>query len=172
MDGLLTFEHGEVRLGNKLVPGVMKSQRIGGAVRFDETERDGLSGKAKTPMGWEDCAITLTVVLDTDEDGQSCYTKLAELDALFRGHDNGVNPRVLDVANPHVMARGIERVVFSRLDSSEDNQSDAIKATLGFTEHRPPIVRAEQRAVTTEGGRPASTATNPGLDPAIGERSR
>lgn len=168
-DGLLSFAHGEIRLGKNVVPGILRDMRVRGGVRFDESERDGLSGKAKTPMGWEDCAITLVVDMLTDETG-SCYAKLTALDALFRGHDNGANPRVLDVANPHVTARGIERVVFSRLESAETDQDDIIMATLGFTEHRPPVIRAEQRAGSSQEGRP--TSTEPGLDPAVAERSR
>jgi len=170
MDGLLTFAHGEVRLGSRTVPGILRSQNIGGRVRFDESERDGLSGKAKTPTGWEDCDISLTVDLLTDEAG-TCYDKLAELDGLFRGHDNNANPRVLDVANAHVTARGIERVVFSGLDSAETDQDDVISATLRFTEYRPPVVRMEQRVGAVVDA-VSGAYKGPGLDPAIGERSR
>lgn len=166
MDGMLTFAHGEVRLGSNLVPGILKSMRVCGSVVFDEAERDGLSGKTKTPRGWDDCAITLGVELLTDN--TNCYDKLARLDALFRGHDNGANPRVLDVANPHVTARGIERVVFAGLDSSETDQDDVIMASLRFTEHRPPIIRAEKRVGTVS----VKVGIGPGLDLSIGERSR
>jgi len=166
MDGMLTFSHGEVRLGSKLVPGILKSMRVRGAVLFDEAERDTLSGKTKTPKGWDDCAITVAVELLTDS--TTCYDKLASLDELFRGHDNGANPRVLDVANPHVTARGIERVVFSGLSSSESDQDDVIMATLKFSEYRPPIIRAEKRVSKTV----TATSTEPGLDTSIGERSR
>lgn len=162
MDGLLTFAHGQIRLGAKTVPGLLRDMRVGGAVRFDESERDGLSGKAKTPMGWEDCTISLTVDLLT-EHSSSCYDKLAEIDALFRGHDNGANPRVLTVSNPHVTSRGIEKVVFSGLQSSETNQDDTLMAILKFTEHRPPIVRAEKRVSASN-----PSTQDPGLDHAIG----
>jgi len=164
-DGLLTFAHGEVRLGSATLPGMLRDLRVSGSVRFDEAEQDTLSGQTKTPMGWEDCAITLTVDLLTD-DASTCYDKLAELDGLFRGHDNGANPRVLDVANAHATARGIERVVFARLESSETDQDDMIAAMLGFTEHRPPIIRTEQRTAGS-----AQAAADPGLAPAISERA-
>ena len=166
MDGMLTFSHGEVRLGSKLVPGILKSLNVRGAVVFDEAERDGLSGKTKTPKGWDDSAITLTVELLTDE--TTCYDKLAALDALFRGHDTAANPRVLDVANAHVSARGVERVVFAGLDSSESDRDDVILATLRFSEHRPPIIRAEKRVGTLA----VKVGIGPGLDISIGERSR
>ncbi|WP_419787210.1 hypothetical protein [Pseudodesulfovibrio sp.] len=166
MDGLLTFSHGEVRLGSKLVPGILKSLNVRGSVLFDEAERDGLSGKTKTPKGWDDSVITLVVELLTDD--TTCYDKLAQVNALFRGHDNGANPRVLDVANAHVTARGVERVVFAGLDSSESDRDDVILTNLKFTEHRPPIIRAEKRISRTA----TATSTEPGLAANIGERSR
>lgn len=162
MDGVLSFDHGIVRLGSKEVPGILRELRVRGSVRFDETEQDGHSGKVKTPMGWEDCAVTLTVELLTDEGG-TCYDRLNQVDALFRGHDNNANPRVLDVTNPHVTSRGIERVVFSGLESSETDQDDVIMAILRFSEDRPPVIRAEKRV-----GAKRSTTDEPGLDPIVG----
>ena len=167
-DGTLTFAHGEVRLGGSAVPGILRGLNIRGSVRFDESERDGLSGKAKTPMGWEDCDVSLTVELLTDE-ASDCYDKLGKVDALFRGRDNGANPRVLTVANAHVTARGIERVVFSGLDSRETDQDDVIEAVLKFIEYCPPVVRAEQRAGSRSG---QTTTSDPGLASAVAERSR
>ncbi len=149
MDGLLTFEHGEVRLGSVMVPGVLKSIRVRGAVVFDEAETDGLSGKTKTPKGWDDSAISITVALVTDT--TTCYHKLAQINTLFRRHDIRANPLVLDVANPHITARGVERVVFCGLMSAESNKDDVIVATLDFTEHRPPIVVAEKSCRNTSG---------------------
>ena len=36
----LTFEHGEVRLDNELVPGILQNLRVSGKVQFDEQELD------------------------------------------------------------------------------------------------------------------------------------
>ncbi|MGE4195449.1 MAG: hypothetical protein AB7E51_18855 [Pseudodesulfovibrio sp.] len=168
MDGVLTFFHGEIRLGSKLVPGILKGVQVRGTVVFDEAESDGLSGKLRTPKGWDDCAVTFTVELLTESDS-TCYDKLASLDALFRGYDNAANPRVLDVANPHITSRGIERVVFAGLDSSETDQDDVVLAVLNFTEHRPPVIRAEKRTANASA---ESQGSGPGLDASIGERAR
>lgn len=145
----LTFEHGQVRLGDAPVPGILKRHRIRSAVRFDEAEQDGLSGKAKIPMGWEDADIQLTVELLTD-DKDSCYDKLAALNGIFRGVDSKGNPLVLAVENVHCMARGVRRVVFAGLDSDESDQDDVITANLHFVEHVPAVTRVENR-VTAAG---------------------
>jgi len=161
----LTFEHGLVHLGDLVLPGVFKNQNIRNTVRFDEAEQDGMSGKVKTPLGWDDAAITLAVELLTDRES-SCYEKLAELDSIFKGHDNGGNPMVYDITNPHVTARGIHQVVFSGLDSSESDSDDVMQASLNFTEHNPPIVKVEQQ-VTASGPAPVAQGSEPEPDAEI-----
>lgn len=163
VDGYLRFEDGEVRLGGGIVPGVLVSKAVSAAVRFDQAEHDGLSGKAKVPLGWEDADITLVVDLLSDDTGD-CYDKLAEINRTFKGADNGANPKVYTVTNRHARARGIDQVVFSGLDSEEDDQSDVIRATLKFVEHRPPIVRREQQVSVSKqasGAAPTVAATPP-----------
>jgi hypothetical protein len=146
VDGYLTFENGEIRLGGYTVPGVLKSLYVNSRVKFDESEQDGLSGKVKIPMGWDDADITATVELLTDE-FKTCYDKLQELNKIFRGTNNGGNPNVYDITNSHSVARAVERVVFSGLSSSETDQDDVIAATLNFVEHIPPVTKIEKRVV-------------------------
>jgi hypothetical protein len=170
MDGYLTFEHGNVKLGGTLLPGILTSLRVKGDVRFDSASPDGMSGKTKTPLGWEDAAIVLALDLLT-ESGSDCYEKVGQLNALFKGYDNDANPRVLTVVNRHMAARGVERVVFSGFETAETERDDVIVATLSFTEHNPVITRAESAANQRVVGQGNNTK-DPGLAGGIGERSR
>ncbi|SHI73929.1 hypothetical protein ACQ0P8_04025 [Halodesulfovibrio aestuarii] len=161
MDGYITFEHGELRLGDTLVPGVLSRLSVDGKVRFDEAEQDGLSGKVKVPMGWEDAAVSVTMELLTDE-GSTCYDKLISLSRLYKGHDSGGNPMVYRTTNAHLAARNIDEIVFDGLNSSENNQSDSITVNLRFVEHNPPIQLVEKRSVSST--TPDTTANvDPGL---------
>ena len=55
----------------------------------------------------------------------------------------------------------MRRVIFSRLDTAENSQTDEIKATLAFVEHRPPIVKLERaQAKTPTSGELAEKANN------------
>ena len=148
MSRLLTFEDGEIRLAGELVPGIFSSLRVDGKVRFDEQKIDGASGKKKTPAGFEDCTVVMSLILGTDAES-TCYDKLTLVSGMFRAVDEKANPKVLDVANLHLRARGVRQVVFSRLESAEDTRIDEIKATLGFTEHNPPIIRTEKAQAKT-----------------------
>jgi len=166
VDGILSFGDGQLTLAGRIVPGILQSMTVAGQVRFDQAEQDGMSGKVKVPMGWEDADITLVVELLTEE-GSTCYDKLAALSRIFKGTDNGGNPKIYDVVNTHALARGIERVVFSGLSSQETDQDDVIAANLSFVEHVPPVTKVEERQAAkakTAAGAPATTAADPKLD--------
>lgn len=160
VDGRLTFEDGQVSLGGAALPGILVSQSVRGQVRFDEAEQDGLSGKTRMPMGWEDAEVVLVMDLLTD-DASDCYDKLAKLDAVFRGADTKANPKVYDVANRHLLARSINRVLFSGLESSETDEDDVIRCSLAFVEHKPPVVRQEERVAAKDAKDAASVSTAP-----------
>ena len=145
---LLTFEDGIVRLGGEALPGLLASLNIDGEVRYDEQKMDGQSGKKKTPKGFEDQVVTLTLTLCTDDE-TDCYEKLALLSPFFRKTTKQANPKIYTLVSRHAGARGIRQVIFDKLKSAETNQSDTITATLGFKEHRPPIVRTEAAKAKT-----------------------
>jgi len=160
IDGLLSWEDGEVRLGGQLIPGEFLDMSIRGAVRFDQSQQDSQSGKHKTPLGYEDADITLSLDLLCDEMGD-CYVKLAKINKVFKA-DRKANPKVYAVANRHCAARGIRNVIFSALDSSETDQDDVITVTLSFVEHLPPVIKREKQATATK-----AAAAKSGTAPAI-----
>jgi hypothetical protein len=167
IDGTLSFEDGEVRLDSQSVPGILVSHRVTGAVRFDRAEQDGLSGTVKVPLGWTDADITLVLDLLSDDSGD-CYDKLADLNGIFKGADNGANPRIYTLTGRHARARGIDQVVFSGLDSDEDDQSDVLRVTLAFGEYRPAIVRQEEQvAAAGSTASPSAATVTPAGEPAI-----
>jgi hypothetical protein len=82
--------------------------------------------------------------MDLLSDAESdCYDKLALLNGKFQGLDGKAKPQIYKVFGRQLQARGIENVVFSRLDSQEDDSSDMIAASLEFKEHNPPVIKRE-----------------------------
>lgn len=140
---LITFEDGVVTLAGEEVPSILHSLSVDDKVRFDEQKVDGSSGKKKTPQGFEDSEIMVSLYLVTDDDS-SCYDKLETLSGMFRKVDDTANPRIYTVANRHLLARGVRQVCFSKLQTAENDRTDEITATLGFVEHNPPIVKTEK----------------------------
>ena len=149
-DGRLSIDHGEVRLGGTLVPGVFAGMDVADSVRFDEAGMDNSSGKKKIPMGWEDSLVTLELDLLTDS--TTCYEKLARVNYIFKGMDNNSNPKVYDIVNVHTAARGVSQVVFKTLRSSEGSEDDVIRVTLEFEEHDPPTIPNELRKSSQTAG--------------------
>ena len=145
---LLVFEDGLIRLGDTELPGVLTELRVDGKVRFDQQKKDGSSGKKKTPKGFEDSDVMVTMLLLTDSESQ-CYEKLEQVSGLFRKIDKKANPQIYAVTNRHLLARGVRQVVFYKLQSSENNGSDEIRVTLGFVEHNPPVTKIEKAQAKT-----------------------
>lgn len=160
LDGALSWGDGEVRLGGELLPGSFLDMNIRGEVRFDESQQDSQSGRHKTPLGYQDADITLTLELLCDADGD-CYSKLKQLNKVFKS-DRRANPKVYAVANRHCAARGIRNVVFSELSSFESDQDDVITATLSFVEHLPPVIKRERQAAASR-----AAAARSGSAPAV-----
>jgi len=142
---LLSWEDGLVSIDGLDLPGLLVDQSVDCRVRFDEQSVDGASGKKRTPMGWEDAEVTLTLELLTDEgeEGQDCYDKLEAINAIFRGHDAQANPKIYQIDNRHLQARGVGELIFSQLSSYESDRDDAMMATLSFVENNPPVVKTE-----------------------------
>jgi len=163
-DGFLTFEDGVLSLDGESIPGVLVNSNILCDVKFDEAQSDQLSGKKKTPMGWEDAEIDFDYALLSDDDGD-CYEKLARVNALFKGYGDSAAPKILTPLNRHIQARGIEQVVFKSLGSRETNKDDVIVVSLHFVEHMPPIVQAEERVVKSDQAKTASGSA-PSVNPA------
>ena len=144
----LSFADGIVRLGGTELPGVLISLGVDGKVRYDEQKVDGTSGKSKTPMGWENHTVSISMVLPTDSESD-CYEKLEVLAGYFKKPDTKANPQIYAVANRHTQSRGIREIVFDRLQTTESETWDYIVANLGFNEHNPPIVKTESAAAKT-----------------------
>ena len=137
-----------IKLGDTELPGILTELRVDGKVRFDTQKKDGSSGKKKTPKGFEDSDVMASMLLLTDSESQ-CYEKLEQVSGLFRKIDKKANPQIYTVTNRHLLVRGVRQVVFSKLQSSENNQSDEIQVTLGFVEHNPPVTKIEKAQAKT-----------------------
>lgn len=164
----ILFIDGQISLDGNTIPGILRSLSVNGKVRFDEQKVDGASGKKKTPVGYEDCDISVSLYLCTDEESD-CYEKLEELAGMFKDVDGSANPKVYEVNSRHLSLWGIRQVVFSKLSTAENDKSDEITATLGFVEHTPPIVKLEKaQAKTPTAGELAKKAVEKAVSAATG----
>lgn len=153
LDNYLTFADGIITLGDKVLPGVLSSVHVGGGIRLDKSNLDQMSGTVKIFMGWEDSDVSITLDLLCDQQKQNgvmvdhtCYTKLDIINRMFKKADSAGCPLVYSIQLSHLTARGVRQVIFERLESCEDSESDVIQATLTFTEYLPDVIRREKQA--------------------------
>lgn len=139
-------EYGKVMLSGQLLPGEYQGMDVSGAVRINEEEAPGRSGKLKQATGYEDCTVTLSLLLKND-DQSSPYEKLKELVRFFRKTDKTAKPEVYTIVSHLTDAWGLDDVVFKDLKTSDPRDGDVIRASLEFVEWQSPLVAIEAKAV-------------------------
>ncbi|MCL6479366.1 MAG: hypothetical protein K6T65_13320, partial [Peptococcaceae bacterium] len=87
---------------------------------------------------------------------------------VFRKSPDQEKPGVYQFVNRHAQARNISEVIFSSLQTSEDNKSDKILVICEFIEHVPIQVTvatqvATQKDETATGGSSGSTTRSTGM---------
>lgn len=132
---------GRASLGGTDIPGTITRIYVKGALLFDNVAQIGSSKTEKTLQGFDDADITLNVeIFDKGNEDKSRYKLLTTLNKMFRSVENG-SPVTYSIANPHLLARGISQVLFSSLESIEEN--GYIACTLSFVEHAKAIAKQE-----------------------------
>ena len=142
---LITWEDGVVKIDGRELPGHLLDLSVDCRVKFDEQDVDGQSGKKRTPLGWEDAEVGLALCLTTEDPGTDCYEKLEVINSIFRSHDAQANPKIFNVDNRHLLARGVSELIFSGLSSTETEEDDTVVASLTFVENNPPVVKTETK---------------------------
>ena len=142
----ITDASGQIKLNDSFIPGIFQKLSIDNEVKYDQKSVSGSSGTKKQAVGFEDATVSVTYLLQNDEQSTP-YQKLQELVALFRSMDKSAKPQIYNIVNEHTAAFGIDRVLFKGIRTNEDNRKDYITATLDFIEWEPPVVKIEERAV-------------------------
>lgn len=126
----------ECLLGGVVLPVPPASMRIRQALKIDEIEIKGRSGKVKQPVGYEDAEISIELELCDREEGdavvETARERLEQLQKLFRASKEAL-PQPLEIVSVLTEACGIRRVLFKELEV-HDNELDFISATLQLTE--------------------------------------
>ncbi len=126
----------ECLLGGVVLPVPPASMRIRQALKIDEIEIKGRSGKVKQPVGYEDAEISIELELCDREEGdavvETARERLEQLQKLFRSSKEAL-PQPLEIVSVLTEACGIRRVLFKELEV-HDNELDFISATLQLTE--------------------------------------
>lgn len=155
---IITDASGAVKVGDTLLPGDFQSLSVDGEVIIDDVEIEGKAKKAKQINGYEDSTVTLTLKLRNDE-SSTPYDKLQQIQNVFK--KSGQNtPTVYDIYNRHLKVRGITKVIFSKLTSSENNENDTMDVSCEFEEYSPIDIQVVSSSSSSSGSSSSSNESS------------
>lgn len=146
---VITNELGNVKLGDKLLPGIYEGCEIRGAVKMDDIDVPGQSGKSTQPKGFEDATISLRIRLQNDENS-SPYDKAKILVDIFQKTDGNAKPFIYRIVNHLTDIWKIKEVIFKELVISDANYSDSLRADIQLRQYKPVMVKKETKVNPTK----------------------
>lgn len=151
---------GKVEVGGNTLPGIVQKITVFGELEYENVQQDNSSKTVKTLKGFKDAAITIDLSIVDPEDsampglGKTRYDELKKLNNIFRCTKDG-SPVVYWIGNPHLRARNISYVVFSGLQSTEEDWG--IVCSLTFVEHEKKIEKTQDKQAKNASTASAST---------------
>ncbi len=140
-----------VKINGVLLDGIFKAIEVTGGALVEEVEVEGKGKKPKQATGYEDCKVTIDLLLYDDEK-KTKLEKLESIQNLFRKKGQ-TKPTVYTIVSEHITTRGIDKVIFKDLNSRETNKKDEIQVSLNFLEY-------EEIKITTTATKSSSSSSS------------
>lgn len=137
---------GIVKIGGNTLPGIIQKIAVAGELEYENVQQDGTSKTVKTLKGFKDATIAIDLSIVDPEGtsvpgvGKTRYAELKKLNDIFRYTKDG-SPIVYWIETSHLLARGISYVVFSGLQSTEEDWG--ISCSLSFVEHEKKVAKQQ-----------------------------
>ena len=144
---MIYFEDEHIKLGNTVLPGVVKSIEVTESARVDEQEVEGSSVKPKQATGYEDAKVVIELIID-DTPSLGKYERYADLRRLFRQSGQSV-PTPMAIVCEDTAAHGIDKVIFKQLSHRGENKKGRLTATLELWEYIPQTITAKKKSSKT-----------------------
>ncbi len=151
-------DSGLVKVGGTLLPGTFEKMEIEADVKVDEVDVKGKSVKPKQATGYEDAKIKLVINLRANNKEDE-YTQLSKIQNIFK-KPGQEKPNVYQIFNRHLNTRGIDKVIFKKLTTKEDNKSNILRVTCEFWEYIPITIQATKNTSITSSTTKSSIQPN------------
>jgi len=127
----------DVKLGDLTLSVPPRQMKIKQALKIDEIEIPGRSGKVKQPVGYEDSEITLELEIPHQENGlqvvKTAQERFKEIQALFRPSADTIQSPI-PIVSTLTEACGIQQVLIRNIELQDDPEYDYLTCTLTLTE--------------------------------------
>jgi hypothetical protein len=153
-EGLVSI--GVVGQAVHVLPGFLDSIEVSSSLLEDSVEQEGKSGTIKVIHGWQDCDVSIKLLLLDIPilDSAQCkvtpditrHDCLSQIAGLFKKMKDG-KPQIYTVHHPHLVAWGAREFIFMGLTSSESRSKGIITCTLDFDEYDSAIGKSQERQI-------------------------
>lgn len=127
---LLTI--GDTVLNNSII----QSITVGGQLIINTSNNDNTGVSKKVVSGYDDKTVNISLVILPTDEGLKNYNELKKIEEVFSNTKQG-KPIIYTLILEHIQARNIDKLLFSKLSSSEDNKRNTINVELEFIEFVP-----------------------------------
>ncbi|MCL2608514.1 MAG: hypothetical protein FWD94_01225 [Treponema sp.] len=164
---------GILRIGSppETLPGIVDRVRIDGSLLIDEVGIQGRSGKVKVVQGWNDAAVSVSLILlDDPGGGLTRWDALKRLAGAFRKVGGGGKPETYTLGHPMIAAWGTRKMLFKSLETAESRTGRKITATLEFVEYDSSAGVVQERQAAESGAMAAAPSPSPSPPISDGQR--
>lgn len=159
---MIHFEDERIKLGDTVLPGVVKSIEVTESAKVDEQEVEGSAVKPKQATGYEDAKVVIELIID-DTPTQGKYERYAALRRAFRQSGQSV-PQPMTIICEDTAAHGIDKVIFKQLSHRGESKKGQLTATVELLEYIPQTITAKKTSSKKSGGTKKSSGSgNSGL---------
>lgn len=147
---MIHFEDERIKLGDTVLPGVVKSIEVTESAKVDEQEVEGSAVKPKQATGYEDAKVVIELIID-DTPTQGKYERYAALRRAFRQSGQSV-PQPMTIICEDTAAHGIDKVIFKQLSHRGESKKGQLTATVELWEYIPQTITAKKTSNKKAGG--------------------
>ena len=130
-----------IKIDGILLPGHFRLLQVGQDIVIDEMQVQDKDGHIKQPAGYDEGKIKIEVVLIPDDGDVN--TQLASIYGLFRKVEGQIKPDIHSISNIHANSRGIKKILFNRLESTESEEDDSLAVKIELEEYVPVAVQVQ-----------------------------
>lgn len=147
---MLYKEDQHIVLGGVTLPGVLKKFEIKPSALIEEVEVEGSSSKPKQAIGYEDCKISIELIID-DTPYNDAESAIAEVKRIFRKNKSQTKPKPIEIVSEETSLFDVTKVLFKDMSLSRSNKTNQYSLSLELWEYIPTSITAKKNSGSSGG---------------------
>lgn len=144
---MLYSEDKTIKLGGIVLPGLVKKFDVKSSAIIEEVEVEGSAVKPKQAVGYEDCKISIELIID-DTSNESASDKIQTIQKLFHA-SNQSKPQPLAIVSTEASIANVNQVLFKDFNYNKGNKVDQYAVSIELWEYIPMTITAVKSGSST-----------------------